>query len=264
MNDDDLLLRRISQSPCVIEVADSLSSTNTVLKSMAHRLPHAYTLVTREQTAGRGQRGNTWEAEPGMNLTFSMLLRPQCITPARQFVISEAVAMGIACALDPLLPAGMRAEIKWPNDIYAGDRKICGILIEHTLGSASGITWSVAGAGVNVNQREFLSPAPNPVSLAQLTGREFDLTALMKDVAGSILREFEAADSPDTEAAAGLHRRFMQRLWRNDGAAHPFRYPSGELFNATIVDVAPDGRLTLAGEDGSTLGFYFKEVAFEL
>lgn len=264
MNEVPCKLKRLCDTPCVIEIADSISSTNTVLKGMAAELPHGYTLSAREQTAGRGQRGNTWESEPGMNLTFSILLRPRHIAPAAQFIISEAVAVGISEAIDRLLPDGMETRIKWPNDIYVGDRKICGILIEHTLGSSAYISHTVAGAGVNVNQRRFLSDAPNPVSMWQLTGTEHDTDSVLKDVVGAVLREFEAVDSGGAPAATALHRRFMARLWRNDGRMYPFRRPDGTDFLASIVDVAPDGRLTLADTEGESHCFYFKEVAFVL
>lgn len=264
MNEAPCELKRLCDVPCVIEIADSLPSTNTVLKGMAVELPHGYTLSAREQTAGRGQRGNTWESEPGMNLTFSILLRPRHIAPARQFVISEAVAVGISEAIDPLLPAGMETRIKWPNDIYVGDRKICGILIEHTIGSAAAISYTVAGAGINVNQRRFLSDAPNPVSLWQLTAAEHDTEAFLKNVAEEVLREFEGVDGGSQRAASDLHRRFMAKLWRNDGRLHPFRLPDGTDFLASIGDVAPDGRLTLVDREGKVRRFYFKEVAFVL
>ena len=229
--------------PHPVEIAASLTSTNTVMKERAATLPHGYTLAARSQTAGRGQRGNSWESLPGRNLTFSILLRPEHIAPARQFVISA---------------------IKWPNDIYAGDRKICGILIEHTLGTCSGITYTVAGAGVNINQERFCSDAPNPVSLRQITGVEYELDTLLSEFADNIIGEFEGADTTDAAAAEALHRRFMARMWRNDGAMHPFRLPSGEVFMASVASVAPDGRLTLVDRDGVARHFYFKEVAFVL
>lgn len=250
--------------PHPVEIAASLTSTNTVMKERAATLPHGYTLAARSQTAGRGQRGNSWESLPGRNLTFSILLRPEHIAPARQFVISEAVALGIAGVIDRYLPQGMTTAIKWPNDIYAGDRKICGILIEHTLGTCSGITYTVAGAGVNINQERFCSDAPNPVSLRQITGVEYELDMLLSEFADNIIGEFEGVDTTDAAAAEALHRRFMARMWRNDGAMHPFRLPSGEVFMASVASVAPDGRLTLVDRDGVARHFYFKEVAFVL
>ena len=238
------------------------TSTNDDARSASYR--HGDILWAERQTAGRGQRGNSWESLPGRNLTFSILLRPEHIAPARQFVISEAVALGIAGVIDRYLPQGMTTAIKWPNDIYAGDRKICGILIEHMLGTCSGITYTVAGAGVNINQERFCSDAPNPVSLRQITGVEYELDTLMSEFADNIIGEFEGADTTDAAAAEALHRRFMARMWRNDGAMHPFRLPSGEVFMASVASVAPDGRLTLVDRDGVARHFYFKEVAFVL
>ncbi len=134
--------------------------------------PHGYVLMAREQTAGRGQRGNSWEAAPGMNVTMSVMLRPQGLPAAAQFAISEAVAMGVVDLLDSLGVDG--ARVKWPNDIYVGDRKVCGILIENSL-CGTIVGRSVAGVGLNVNQREFVGGAPNPVSLRQLLGRDLDV-----------------------------------------------------------------------------------------
>ncbi|MDE6431375.1 MAG: biotin--[acetyl-CoA-carboxylase] ligase, partial [Duncaniella sp.] len=118
----------------------------------------------RRQTAGRGQRGNSWESAPGKNITMSILLRPEGLHPSRQFVISRAVSLAITGVLRRYMPASA-VRVKWPNDIYVDDRKICGILIENVISSAS-IRQSVVGIGINVNQRRFLSDAPNPVSMA--------------------------------------------------------------------------------------------------
>lgn len=238
-----------------------VASTNTYLKQIANDSPHGLVVATDNQTAGRGQRGNTWESAPGMNLTFSLLLKPRHIAPAMQFAISEAVALGIVDALRLCLPPGLRSEVKvkWPNDVYVGDRKICGILIEHSL-SGSAIGWTVAGAGVNVNQREFLSDAPNPVSLFQLTGEDRDLGGLLESATEAVLTLFGMADSEDPQGRCLLHRRYLSELWRGEGF-HPYALPNGECFMGRIVDIAPDGMLTLATEEGATRRFAFKEVA---
>ena len=107
------------------------------------------------QTAGQGQRGNSWEAEPGKNLTFSILYRPAGLPPMAQFAMSEAVALAV---VDFLGVHGLEAKVKWPNDIYVGDRKICGILIRHSI-TATCVDYSVIGVGINANQTEFLSDA---------------------------------------------------------------------------------------------------------
>ena len=139
------------------------------------------------QSAGKGCGSNTWESERGKNLTFSVLLHPTEIRAKWQFRISEAVSVALCETLEhlfrPLSPSGsspdsVEQEVT-PNDIYVGDRKICGILIENRL-KGSTITDSIVGIGLNVNQREFLSDAPNPVSICQLTGEETDREALLQ------------------------------------------------------------------------------------
>lgn len=237
-------------------------STNSYLKQIAHDSPHGLTVVTDNQTAGRGQRGNTWESAPGENLTFSLLLKPVNIKPASQFAISEAVALGVVGALRSWLPPhlGKEVKVKWPNDIYVGDRKICGILIEHSL-SGDGISWSVAGIGLNVNQQRFMSDAPNPVAMTQLTGERYPLTDILETTVEEIIRLFSIADTPG--GAEKLHAAYLDELWRGHGL-HPFRLPSGETFMAEITGIDPTGMLTLTTAGSRRLTFAFKEVAFVL
>jgi BirA family biotin operon repressor/biotin-[acetyl-CoA-carboxylase] ligase len=241
-------------SPRYIELAET-PSTNTALRSMLaddSRIAGGTVVYTHRQTAGRGQRGNSWEAEPGMNATFSMLLRPEGIEARRQFVVSEMVALGVADALDSYLPAGKAAKVKWPNDIYVDDLKICGILIENSL-SGNTIDYSIAGIGLNVNQRRFVSDAPNPVSIANLTGTDNDVVEVMGRVADAIL-DLSALSADD------IHRRYLDRLWRRQGW-HPYRLPDGEVFEAVIADVATDGTLWLTHRDATSHGYLFKEVS---
>lgn len=228
-----------------------LTSTNTELARLADEgAPHGTVAIAECQTAGRGQRGNTWESAPGENVTMSVLLRPDGIEPRRQFAISEAVALGVAETLDIYLPAGMRAEVKWPNDIYVGNRKICGILIENRITSTT-IERSIAGIGLNVNQELFVSDAPNPVSLRQLTGARHCVETIARQVAERILAN--AARCLD------CHGSYMSRLWRREGF-HRYAEPSGEAFEARIADVALTGHLTLSRRDGATTSYAFKEV----
>lgn len=228
-----------------------LTSTNTELARLADEgAPHGTVAIARSQTAGRGQRGNTWESAPGENVTMSVLLRPEGIAPRLQFAISEAVALGVAETLDSYLPAGMHAEVKWPNDIYVGDRKICGILIENRITSTA-IERSIAGIGLNVNQERFVSDAPNPVSLRQLTGTRHCVETIARQVAERILA--------NASRCLDCHNSYMARLWRREGF-HRYAEPSGEAFEARIADVALTGHLTLSRRDGSTATYAFKEV----
>ena len=194
----DVQLRTVEETP----------STNSALAAMGASAPHGYAILCRRQTAGRGQRGNSWESAPGQNVTLSLLLRPHEIDAAAQFTISEAVAIGVADTIAPLLP-GHDVRLKWPNDVYAGDRKICGILIENSLTGRT-VDRSIAGIGLNVNQQEFLSDAPNPVSLRQLTGRTYDIEDMARRLCANILT---LLDTP----AGELHSRYRTLLWRGEG-----------------------------------------------
>lgn len=235
---------------------DEVASTNTYAAQVADTLGHGDVVAARAQSAGRGQRGNSWEAAPGLNLTFSLMLRPQGVEAAGQFRISQAVALGVALTLERAVP-GVEIAVKWPNDIYAADRKICGILIENVV-TGRLIDRSVAGIGINVNQREFVSDAPNPVSLHMLTGREYDLVPLLERVRRETLRLLEA-DPSELDAA------YMARLWRREGT-HPFvdNTRGGITFMASIASVAPSGALTLIDTEGTPRQYYFKEVSFVL
>lgn len=237
-----------------------VDSTNSYLERNAHSLEHATAVTAFSQTAGRGQRGNTWESQPGENITFSMLLRPD-IEPVRQFALSEAVALQVCDVLRTM--CGVECRVKWPNDIYAGaDRKICGILISHSL-SGRRINHSIAGIGININQRRFLSDAPNPVSVFQLTGRVHDLRPILL----ALVRGIETATSrlADEEYRRRLHTRYMASLWRGDGAFYPFRdTATGETFRAAVHAVEPSGHLILRTDlpDAPLRRYAFKEVSW--
>lgn len=260
----------------IIQRVPECRSTSAVLAAMPDA-PHGTVVVTDRQTAGRGQRGNSWEAQPGANLTFSLLLRPQAIPAARQFELSMIVALEVAACVRRALagaPDAPRVCVKWPNDIYVGDRKIAGILIENSL-SGSGIERSIAGIGLNVNQRRFLSDAPNPTSIIHYTGTLTPLAPLLETLCTSILTALEryetatAASAPrEVSAALGdshsgareaLLARYRAELWRGEGE-HPFHEPGGATFRASIASIAPDGTLTLS--TGKT--YAFKEIVFEL
>lgn len=249
----------------MILVLDEVDSTNSWLKRQIAqceegqwRVSHGFIVSARMQTAGRGQRGNSWEAAPGMNLTLSALLQPVGVKPSEQFSISEAVALATADTVDHFLAAcgsKHRAAVKWPNDIYVGDRKVAGILIEHVV-SGHSIQWSICGVGLNVNQTDFQSDAPNPVSLAQLGSMLFDLDEVLRFFAERLMKRARNFGSH--------HREYLARLWRGEGY-FPYRdVLVGETIEARIVDVASSGILTLELRDATRRSYAFKEVQFLL
>lgn len=241
-----------------IEWVDCCASTNSLMKQRADGLPHAAVIAAREQTAGRGQRGNSWEAEPGRNLTFSMLLRPAGMPAVRQFEISMLAALAVATVVERHLGPQAQVDVKWPNDIYVADRKLAGTLIECSL-QGSSIGYLVLGVGLNVNQTRFLSDAPNPVSLAMIAGHDFELEPLMQEIAQEIAGQMAIyEDDPDFDA---LHHYYMERLWRRRGI-HPWRdAATGEVFDASIADVLPTGLLRLRKPDGTLHDYEFKQIS---
>lgn len=235
---------------------DSVDSTNNWLKENAAMRPHGFAVTARSQIAGRGQHGNSWESAPGQNVTMSMLLRPSGVDAARQFVISEAVALGVVDTLWAFLGPDAPVAVKWPNDIYWNDLKICGILIENVLRGRE-IMQSIAGIGLNVNQTAFVSGAPNPVSMAQIAGREFSVGEVTDSLCRNVVSRCSFADEAAMER---LHQSYLNALWRRDGY-YPYRDAASQrLFSARIAGISPSGMLSLEEPDGSARVYAFKEV----
>lgn len=206
------------------------------------------------QTAGRGQRGHEWHSRKGENLTFSVVLEPLFVPIAEQFSVSEVVALSL---VDMLAEYGIEAKIKWTNDIYVGDKKLVGILIEHSLAPSS-LRRTVVGVGINVNQTEFDASLPNPVSMAQLLGKELNAEEVLQRFMSHLQQNYELLRSG---GKAELHDRYNALLYRKN-EYHTYALPSGEKFSAKIVGTAPSGALRLENESGETKDYLFKEVEF--
>lgn len=241
-----------------ITYLQEVTSTNTYMAAHAADMTHGSVVAAHSQIAGRGQRGNTWESQPGMNVTMSMMLHPKEVSAREQFLVSEAVAAGVALTLRRYLGDDAGVCVKWPNDIYVHDRKICGILIENVLAGSS-IARSIAGIGLNVNQRQFLSDAPNPVSMFQIAGREFPLDGILDSVRRDILELYERYIA--TADREGLHRLYTSMLWRRTGMYPYLDTATGNRFTAAIHDVALTGHITLCDTEGTLRRYAFKEVA---
>lgn len=207
-----------------------------------------FIVVAEYQTAGKGCGTNSWESERGKNLTFSILIHPEEIPANEQFRITQVASVAMC---ETLKQYGCKeVSIKWPNDIYVGDRKICGMLIENRL-QGSMMKDCIIGIGLNVNQRAFLSDAPNPVSLYQLLGHETDREALLK----AFLDAFDRAYNSNTTCSAYkemLYRRGEDSLYKDQTSC----------FHATLTDVLSDGRLLLVDQEGRERLYAFKEVQF--
>ena len=206
------------------------------------------------QTAGRGQRGHLWHSRKGENLTFSVVLEPSFVPIAEQFSVSEVVALSL---VDMLAEYGIAAKIKWTNDIYVGDRKLVGILIEHSL-SSNALRRTIVGVGINVNQREFDPSIPNPVSMAQLLDGELDAGGVLQCFLKHLQRNYESLREG---AKVELHDRYNSLLYRKN-EYYTYALPSGEKFRAKILGTAPSGALRLEDAEGNTKDYLFKEVEF--
>ena len=217
--------------------------------------------TTEFQTAGRGQKGNSWESEQSKNLLFSILLHPVYVQPSKQFCISEAIALAVVKSLKEIVADELVAKdfsVKWPNDIYWKNKKIAGILIENEL-FGSTIRDCIVGVGININQQIFLSDAPNPVSLYNILG----VNTNVEEVLDAIIKQFVANVSMiENGQTALLHKEYMDSLFRRKGI-YPYRDADSE-FMATIKDVREDGRLILIDSNDKERIYEFKEVAIVL
>lgn len=233
---------------------DKVDSTNRFLKDYKDKGQNDMVVVSAAyQTAGKGQGSNVWESESGKNLLFSILVHPVSVPIKRQFIISMAIALAVKRSLEKYTS---HISVKWPNDIYWNDKKICGILIENNI-SDKEIADCIIGVGLDVNQKCFLSDAPNPVSLYQILGHEVNIKVLLNDIVselGILLNEVYKGNYDV------IRNSYKSSLYRNNGT-YLFSDKSG-AFSAAIENVEEDGHLILKDTDGRKRKYIFKEVKF--
>ena len=238
----------------------STNSTNTLLKELLAKgewPADERFLRAGYQTAGRGQTGNGWESEANKNLLCSILL------PPRQNLFDLNVLVSVA--VQRLL--GEAFTIKWPNDIYWQDKKVAGILIENAI-IGNELKYSIAGIGLNVNQTEWQSDAPNPVSLKLVTGQTYDLDELMQ----RLLDEVDKAGKEDVwgyyKAHLYRHEGFWPFVEREVSVTPTMNANSRESiansFMARIEDVLPTGEIVLTDKQGNQRKYHFKQIRYIL
>lgn len=234
---------------------DSINSTNNYATN--HLAKEGWVegtiVITDFQFSGKGQSQNSWESEKGKNMLMSMVLYPDDIPAQYQFVVSKVVALGVFEVVSLFVE---HVSIKWPNDIYVGDKKIAGILIENAI-MGSKLMHSVAGIGLNVNQHIFLSDAPNPVSLSQLKGMEFDRDEVLSLLIQSIGKWYKMLKQKKFSEIDTAYRNRLYRL----GVEAKYKDESGN-FIGTIVGIDPIGQLMIEKSSGEVRSYFFKEVAF--
>ena len=232
-----------------------VDSTNSYLAEEHNKkeLPSGFILYTEIQTNGRGQGSNLWESEPYKNLIFSVLFRPTNLLARSIFTISEMVSLCVKYTLDRYIPD---VSVKWPNDIYYKDKKIAGILIENSLVYTM-IDYSIIGIGININQRQFLSDAPNPVSLSQITGLIYEKMNILYEFRELFTAQSERLSNGHFDA---IHQDYLDVIYRKNGY-HNYRDANG-AFEAVIHDIEPSGHLILKRIDGRLSRYAYKEVEY--
>lgn len=233
----------------------TIDSTNAYLQRMQ---PEAdirnHVVSTDEQTAGKGMGTNGWESAKGQNLTFSLALDTSFLPAERQFLLSEAVPLGIVKVLDSFLSVE-KLFIKWPNDIYYDGHKLAGILINSTI-KANMMDASIIGIGLNVNQMKFKGWPTHPISLKQIMGKDYELQPLLEQIAESVVAEVERLkkNSPAIEQDY-LSRLYRYRTWAD------YRVDEKTL-RLLMTGIDPFGRLLLADETNKPYCFDIKEIKF--
>lgn len=236
----------------MIHYIDFTTSTNDDARGAEY--DHMDVVWAENQSAGRGQRGHTWHSNEGVNLTFSTVLKPSFLTAVEQFLLSEVVALSL---VDTLADYGVECRIKWTNDIYAGDRKIAGVLIEQSL-AGDRIARTIVGVGLNVNQREFPADLPNPTSIVVERGAECARREVLNTFLQHLDKWYSRLESGEREV---VESAYNARLYRRD-EFHTYALPSGERFEAAIRCVRATGHLCLEHRDGTFVDYAFKEVEF--
>jgi BirA family biotin operon repressor/biotin-[acetyl-CoA-carboxylase] ligase len=235
---------------------EELNSTQTKLLELnkENSLAEFSVVICRNQTNGKGQQDNVWESQSGCNLTFSLLLRPEFLNPSKQFLLTKALSLGVVDFLKNYINPKL-IKIKWPNDIYVKDNKICGILVLNTI-TGQQFDAAYCGIGININQLRFAN-APNPTSLALETGKDnYDLDLLLGELLDCLWARYKALQT----SAASISRQYLHKLYLF-GTMTPYIYKE-EKIEAKIVAVDKFGYLILEDKTKKIIKSSLKELKF--
>jgi len=233
----------------------NLPSTNShALGLLKKRILNEGTILqTNYQSAGRGYSGNGWESEDGKNLLISIILYPSFIKPEDQFLISMVISLGVCDFLKRYIPD---CSVKWPNDIYVNNDKIAGILIESSL-TGNHIDFTIAGIGLNINQENFLSNAPNPISLHLLSGLKYELGDCLYNLAIDLDKRYKQLIGGYFDQ---IKEEYISKLYRLN-EWNKFRDAVG-IYTGRIITVGDFGRIKIEKQNGNLTDYSFKEIEF--
>lgn len=221
-------------------------------KRTEKKLPDLYAVYADFQTAGRGAGSNKWHSTRGLNILTSIYFETG-LAAADQFVFNLWFATSTRRFLVKYVPDIL---IKWPNDLYVNNCKLAGDLTEHSV-SGNRLDFTVAGIGINVNEKDFPDEIPNPTSLFLETGEQHDVDALLDEYL-AVLQERRPLLSKEHEAE--LRNEYLSHLYRLN-EQHPYLI-DGQRITATIRDIDRFGRLILELPDGKQEAYGFKEVGY--
>ena len=251
-------MKKTMLQPNVI-LLESIDSTNNYARELFSKgKPEEGTVVlTRDQQSGKGLGSNSWESEPGKNLTFSVILYPDFLHVEEQILLNETIALAVADFIRSI-DSSLNVKIKWPNDIYIYDKKVAGILIENTI-SGNNFKSSIVGIGVNINQTVFLSNAPNPTSLLSETGKELEIDKCFLVLFYCIAARYLSLCNNNTELISSDYLKHLYRI----NEFYNYRIDN-KIVSAKLTGVSNFGRLILQFPEGHTSDFDLKEVEFIL
>lgn len=234
---------------------DEVESTNNYANGLvlSDAAEEGTAVLTRFQQKGKGQQGNGWESEAGKNLLASIILYPNFLSAGKQFYLSKITCLAIASCLAGEVE---NVSVKWPNDIYIGNKKVAGILIENSIKGAT-LFSSIVGIGLNLNQEQFVSDAVNPIALKQITGKEYDAELMLKKITKAFFAGYRKLKDGKYHE---IDRAYMAQLYRNNEWA--FYRMGGVVFEARIVGIGEFGQLQLENRNGGISAYMFKEVEF--
>jgi BirA family transcriptional regulator, biotin operon repressor / biotin---[acetyl-CoA-carboxylase] ligase len=246
-------LRTLFTGRSLIEF-DELHSTNTFAQQLLNtETANDGTVVwTMTQTNGRGYATNSWEVEPGQNLTFSIIYKPSFLKVTDQFYLNKVICLGIRDTLIDFF--NIDVYIKWPNDIVVNEKKICGVLIENNV-SGNFLQYAICGIGLNVNQKNF-DNLPNATSIFNITSQKKDLRSLLYNLCENIEARYLQLRNGDSEK---LNEEYISSLYRR-GEEHFFKC-NEKKFLGEIIGITKAGKLVV--RDGKKLkDFGFKEIEY--
>lgn len=235
----------------------SINSTNIYTSDLLKTkvLGEGTIISTLFQTDGKGLGKNSWESEKGKNILLSIVLYPTFLQIENQFLLSKAISLGIA---NYCYTKSNYIKIKWPNDIYYNDKKLAGILIENSV-KGSVIEKSIAGIGLNVNQEIFVSDAPNPVSLKQITKKNYLIEQEIIKLRNNIQFFYEKLKAGNIKS---IDKEYLKCLYQ---FGEYKKYKSGDkIFEGKITGVNEFGHLQMLTKEGEKKEFDLKEIEFIL